>query len=59
MTQEETAAQMNLSVNTIAKMEQQGREPGTKAGKIALNALQDRAIAEGKLVLKEGQLVKP
>lgn len=46
MTQEEFAGEMSVSVNTVAKMEQQGREPGTRAGKEALAKLAKRAGIE-------------
>jgi transcriptional regulator with XRE-family HTH domain len=43
MTQEEFAREMGVSPYTLAKMEQQGREPGTQAGKATFAKFAKRA----------------
>lgn len=43
MTQEEFARELGVSPYTLAKMEQQGREPGTQAGKAAFAKVAKRA----------------
>lgn len=43
MTQEEFAREIGVSPYSLAKMEQQGREPGTQAGKAAFAKIAKRA----------------
>jgi len=43
LTQEEFAKELGISTYTLAKMEQQGREPGTQAGKAAFETAWKRS----------------